>query len=115
MIGKTGKALGEAAEAASLYTRAEADHFKLRLAKAITVWSSNIIAIFVFMLCAVLILIFAGLAGAMYLQRFMSPEAAYLSICGIYALTGLLIAAFRKTLIEPLILKSTLKELFDEP
>lgn len=115
MIGKTGKALGEAAEAASLYTRAEADHLKLRLAKAVTVWSSNIIAVFIFMLCSVLVLIFLGLAGAMYLQQVMSPEAAYLSICGIYAVIGLLVAAFRKMLIRPFVLKSTLKELFDEP
>ncbi|MFN2423844.1 MAG: hypothetical protein ABR572_08725 [Cryomorphaceae bacterium] len=114
MIGKAGKAIGEAAEAASLYTKAEADHFKLRLAKAITVWSSRLISGLVVMLSVVLILIFLGLSAALYLQRDFSPEAAYLIVGGAYALLALIFLVFRKVLVEPFILKSTLNEMFDE-
>lgn len=114
MIGKPGKAMGEAAEAASLYTKAEADHFKLRLAKAITVWTSRLISGFVLTLCVVLILIFLGLSAALYLQRDFSPEAAYLIVGGGYALLVLIFLIFRKALLEPFILKTTLNEMFDE-
>ena len=115
MIGKSGKAFGEAAEAASLYTKAEADHLKLRLAKAITVWSSRLLSAFVILLSCVLILIFLGLAAALYLQRDFTPEEAYLIVGGGYALLAIIFVALRKVLLEPFILKSTLNELFDEP
>lgn len=114
MIGKSGRAFKEAAEAASLYTKAEADHFKLKLAKAITVWSSRLVSGFVILLSIVLILIFLGLAAALYLQRDFSPAAAYLIVGGGYALLTLIFLIFRKVLLEPFILKTTLNELFDE-
>ena len=114
MIGKPGKALGEAVDAASLYTKAEADHLKLRLAKAITVWSSRLISGFVLTLFVVLILIFLGLSAALYLQKDFSPEASYLIIGGGYAVLIVIFLIFRKALIEPFILKTTLNEMFDE-
>ncbi len=108
------KVFNEAVEAASLYTRAELDHFKLRLARAISVWASRVFTGFIAILSLILVLIFLGLAGALYLQRHLTPEGAYLCVALFYALIGLLFMLFRKQLIEPLVLKSTLSELFDE-
>jgi hypothetical protein len=109
-----GKATEEAVEAASLYSQAQLDSIKLRVAKAITLWSARLISGFVGLLSMVLVLFFFGLAAAMYLQHQMSPEVAYLLVAAAYAVISSLFIIFRKKLIEPFVLRSTLTEMFDE-
>ncbi len=114
MISEGKRYMEEAVEAASLYSQAELDHFKLRMAKAITLWSAKLIAGFVMLLCVVLVLIFFGLAAGMYLQTFMDPALAYLLVGITYALFGIAFIALRKKLLAPVILRNTLEEMFDE-
>lgn len=114
MNNTTGRIVDEAVEAASLYTQAEVDHIKLRVAKSVTTWSVRLITGFVALLMFVLVLIFIGLSGALYLQASMSPEAAYALVALFYASIGFIFFIARKKLLAPLILKNTLTELFDE-
>lgn len=104
----------EAAEAASLYAEAEIDRLKLRLAKTVTVWSSRLIALMALMLAAFLILIFLGMAAAMALQLYFDSTVSFLIVAGVYLLFALIFILAKRALIEPTILKNTLKELFDE-
>lgn len=115
MNNTTGRIVDEAVEAASLYTQAEVDHIKLRVAKSVTTWSVRLIAVFVALLMFILVLIFIGLAGALYLQSRMSPEASYFLVALFYATVGFIFYIARKKLLAPLILQKTLTEMFDEP
>jgi hypothetical protein len=114
MSTQAGKAIEEAVEAASLYTQAEIDQFKLRLAKAITKWSSRLMSLIVMLFAVILVLMFLGLALSMYLQLYFLPHIAYLLVALSYVLLTAVFMIFRNQLIEPLVLKSTLNELFDE-
>lgn len=111
---QAGKAIEEAVEAASLYTQAEIDQFKLRLAKAITKWSSRLMSVIVMLLAVMLILMFLGLALSMYLQLYFEPHISYLLVAGAYLLLTLVFMFFKSELMEPRMLQSTLNELFDE-
>jgi hypothetical protein len=110
----TKEAVNDTAEAASLLVRAEVERFKLKLAKALTKWITHLVVGFVLMLMFSLLLVFIGLAGAAALEQYVSESAAFASIAGIYALVAVLIYAFRMRLIGDNVLRSILKELFDE-
>jgi hypothetical protein len=114
MKSESRRIIEEAVEAASLYTQAEVDHFKLRMVKAITTWMSKLVSGLVGMLTVVLVLFFLGLAAAMFLQAYVSPGQAYLIVGLGYALICTVFIAFRKKLIAPFILRSALNEMFDE-
>lgn len=114
MNNPAGKAIEEAVEAASLYTQAEIDQFKLRMAKTITTWSSRLMSLIVLLFAVMLILMFLGLALSMYLQLHFEPHVSYLLVAAAYLLLALVFMFFKSELLEPRMLKSALNELFDE-
>jgi hypothetical protein len=106
--------IDETAEAGKLYIKAETDLLKLRLARGITLLTTQIAVFVMLSFTFMLVAVFLGLASAMWLQQYMELHWAYLTVAGIFLVVSAALYLLRHRMLGNRVLRAVIKEMFDE-
>ncbi len=104
----------ETGEAAKLYAQTETDLLKLRMARWMSHFTTNITTFLLLMLTMVLLLFFIGMASASALQTWFSAPASYLIVSGAIATFVLVFLFAGRKIMADMVMREVIKEIFDE-